>query len=122
MVMAKKPQDGLNEPLEFAADTSSKRKKGAHRPEFADVFTQPGEPQQTFSKVHLLVNPFSGKKRGRRVRKTRRMLLCSRLAPSAALRGGVAEVAARGRGLGAAEGLSVTARVRAHRDGAGVPY
>ena len=67
MVMAKEPQDGLNEPLGFAADASSKRKKGAHRPEFADVFTQPGEPNVKFSKVHLLVNPFSGKKRGRKV-------------------------------------------------------
>ena len=67
MFMAKRSQEGLNEPLEFAPDSTSKRKKGAHRPEYAAVFTQPGVPNQSFSKVHLLVNPFSGKKQGRKV-------------------------------------------------------
>ena len=67
MFMAKRSQEGLNEPLEFAPDSTSKRKKGAHRPEYAAVFTQPGVPNQSFSKVHLLVNPFSGKKQGRKI-------------------------------------------------------
>ncbi len=65
--MANGPQEGLSEPLEFTPDASTKRKKGAHRPMYADVFTHAGVPNQHFSKVHLLVNPFSGKKRGRKI-------------------------------------------------------
>ncbi len=67
MSMAKAPPGGLSEPLEFVPDASTKRKKGAHRPTYADVFSQPGQPSPGFSKVHLLVNPFSGKKRGRKI-------------------------------------------------------
>ncbi len=59
--------EGLSEPLEFAPDLSSKRKKGVHRPVFADVFTEDGERPSMPTKVHLLVNPFAGKKRGRAV-------------------------------------------------------
>ena len=53
--------EGLSEPLEFPPDLSSKRKKGVHRPVFADVFTEEGERPPTPTKVHLLVNPFAGK-------------------------------------------------------------
>lgn len=65
--MTNQPQEGLSEPLEFVPDLSSKRKKGVHRPLFADVFTVPGDMPPMPTKVHLLVNPFSGKKRGRAV-------------------------------------------------------
>ena len=34
---------------------------------FAPVFVHPGEPRDECSRVHLLVNPFAGKKRGRSV-------------------------------------------------------
>ena len=51
--------EGLSEPLEFPPDLSSKRKKGVHRPVFADVFTEEGERPSTPTKVHLLVNPFA---------------------------------------------------------------
>ena len=65
--MGSTPSEGLNEPIGFRSDASSKRKKGAHKPVFAPVFVHPGEPRDECSRVHLLVNPFAGKKRGRSV-------------------------------------------------------
>ena len=65
--MGSTPSEGLNEPIGFSSDASSKRKKGAHKPVFAPVFVHPGEPRDECSRVHLLVNPFAGKKRGRSV-------------------------------------------------------
>ena len=50
--------------LVFEADTSSKKRKGVHRPIFAPFFTQPAVDVPTPSKVHLLVNPYSGRKKG----------------------------------------------------------
>ena len=50
--------------LVFEADTSSKKRKGVHRPIFAPFFTQPAVDAPTPSKVHLLVNPYSGRKKG----------------------------------------------------------
>ena len=65
--MATKPTDGLNEPLEFVPDASSRRKKGAHKPEYASVFLEAGEIRDGCARVHLLVNPFAGKKNGRKI-------------------------------------------------------
>ena len=65
--MANKVEMGLGAPIEFAPDISSKKRKGVHRPLFADVFTLDGTPSTKPDKVHLLVNPFAGKKRGRAV-------------------------------------------------------
>ena len=65
--MANTAETGLGDPIEFAPDTSSKKRKGVHRPRFADVFTLDGTTSTKPAKVHLLVNPFSGKKRGRAV-------------------------------------------------------
>ena len=65
--MAKETEQGLGTPLRFEADPETKRKKGAYRPVFADVFTLPGASPSKIEKVHLLVNPFAGKKRGRAV-------------------------------------------------------
>lgn len=65
--MANTAKTGLGDPIEFAPDTSSKKRKGVHRPRFADVFTLDGTTSTKPAKVHLLVNPFSGKKRGRAV-------------------------------------------------------
>ena len=65
--MTNPSEEGLSEPLDFPPDLSSKRKKGVHRPVFADVFTEEGEHPSMPTKVHLLVNPFAGKKRGRAV-------------------------------------------------------
>ena len=53
--------------MSFEQDSASRKKKGAHRPVFADVFQHDGEPVDLPKKVHLLVNPFSGKKKGRAV-------------------------------------------------------
>lgn len=51
--------------LSFKPDLSTKRKKGAHKPIYANVFTQKPEKAKANSHVHLLVNPFAGKKKGR---------------------------------------------------------
>ena len=59
--------EGLSEPLEFPPDLSSTRNTGVHRPVVAEVFTEEGEHPSMPTKVHLLVNPFAGKKRGRTV-------------------------------------------------------
>lgn len=67
--MAKNQTEGLQEPMTFQADGASRRKKGAQRPVFADVFQLDGETVDLPTKVHLLVNPYAGKKRGRDVAK-----------------------------------------------------
>lgn len=67
--MAKEIQEGLAEPLTFSTDESTKRKKGAHKPVFAKVFLEDDVPYTQTNRVHLLVNPFAGKKKGREVAK-----------------------------------------------------
>ncbi len=54
-------------PVEFQSDIESKKKGGFHRPVFSPVFSK--EPIGTVkpSVVHLMVNPYSGKKRGEKV-------------------------------------------------------
>ena len=56
--------DASVERLIFEADTSSKKRSGVHRPIFAPFFTQPAIDVPKPSKVHLLVNPYSGRKKG----------------------------------------------------------
>jgi hypothetical protein len=53
------------ETLSFQADEGTRRKKGAHRPHFATVFTKKATKGKTPKRVHLLVNPFAGKQKGR---------------------------------------------------------
>lgn len=65
--MTPKASDGLPSPLIFEADTTTRRKKGAHKPVFANVFGEPGTSFEKPSCVHLLVNPYSGKRKGRAV-------------------------------------------------------
>ena len=67
--MTPKASDGLPSPLIFEADTATRRKKGAHKPVFAKVFGEPGTSFEKPSCVHLLVNPYSGKRKGRAVAK-----------------------------------------------------
>lgn len=50
--------------LEFEPDASFRKKKGVHRPKFAPIFTQPGQQRGMPAKVHLLVNPYAGKRKG----------------------------------------------------------
>lgn len=61
------PSDDVDFPetLSFQADEGTRRKKGAHRPHFATVFTKKATIAKTPKRVHLLVNPFAGKKKGR---------------------------------------------------------
>ena len=67
--MAKEIHEGLAEPLTFSTDESTKRKKGAHKPVFAKVFVEADVPYTQTNRIHLLVNPFAGKKKGREVAK-----------------------------------------------------
>lgn len=61
---------GLPQPLTFEADVSVRKKKGAHRPIFAKVFQEDSQSSTPSTHVHLLVNPFSGKRKGRKVAKS----------------------------------------------------
>ena len=56
--------EGFARPLNFDADTATRKKKGVHRPQFAPVFTHPAHHRNKPSKVHLLVNPYAGKRKG----------------------------------------------------------
>ncbi len=53
--------------LSFEPDLTTKRKKGAHKPIYAEVFTQKPEKAGDIGCIHLLVNPFAGKKKGRAI-------------------------------------------------------
>lgn len=55
---------GFPSRIDFQADASSRRKKGVHRPRFASIFTLPYRSLNPPRKVHLLVNPYAGKRRG----------------------------------------------------------
>ena len=53
--------------IEFLPDLTSKKKKGVHKPIYARIFTNEltnGEPVKV---IHLMVNPFSGKKQGEKI-------------------------------------------------------
>jgi len=53
--------------IEFEGDTESRIKKGVHKPVFAPMFTKKGKKASRPKRVHLLVNPYSGKRNGRKV-------------------------------------------------------
>ena len=53
--------------IDFQPDVSSKKRKGVHRPIPAEVFTKANVEGEKPSKIFLLVNPYSGKKKGSKV-------------------------------------------------------
>lgn len=55
------------EPVEFQSDIESKKKGGLHRPIFSPVFTRDSVDVIKPTRVHLMVNPYSGKKKGEKV-------------------------------------------------------
>tara|TARA_B100000003_G_scaffold85965_1_gene76995 strand:+ start:40 stop:1086 length:1047 start_codon:yes stop_codon:yes gene_type:complete len=53
--------------IEFSPDLTTKKKKGVHRPIYAEIFSKKlvqGKPAKV---IHLMVNPFSGKKNGEKI-------------------------------------------------------
>ena len=64
-------------PLEinFQPDKNSKKRKGVYRPIPAKVFTKPSIEGNKPSKVFLLINPYSGKKKGLKVAEEAKILL-----------------------------------------------
>ena len=61
--------------LSFEPDLSTKQKKGAHKPIYAEVFTQKPTRAKDITCIHLLVNPFAGKKKGRKIGEHAKALL-----------------------------------------------
>ena len=53
--------------LAFKPDPSSKKKKGEHKPIYAEVFTQKSTHKSEVGRVHLLVNPYAGKRKGGKI-------------------------------------------------------
>ena len=51
------------ETIAFAPDTTTRKKKGCHRPIIAPFLSRPPEDTQRPARVHLFVNPFSGRRR-----------------------------------------------------------
>ena len=48
---------------QFQSDIESKKKGGVHRPIFSPIFSRKSVSKIKPSKVHLMVNPYSGKKK-----------------------------------------------------------
>jgi|MDSX01.1.fsa_nt_gb diacylglycerol kinase (ATP) len=63
------------EQITFAEDGSSKKRSGVRRPVFAELLSCEAEATPKPGRVHLLVNPFSGRKRGKKVGAAARKLL-----------------------------------------------
>ena len=61
--------------LKFLPDLTSKKKKGVHKPIYAKVFTKDIVQGEAATMVHLMVNPFSGKKKGKQIAERARALL-----------------------------------------------
>jgi len=61
--------------INFQPDKSSKKRKGIHRPMPTDVFSKPSNDGVKPSKVFMLVNPYSGKKKGVKVAEAAKQLL-----------------------------------------------
>jgi YegS/Rv2252/BmrU family lipid kinase len=59
--------DGQPDILEFLPDLTSKKKKGVHKPIYAKVFTKDIVQGEDAKVIHLMVNPFSGKKKGQKI-------------------------------------------------------
>ena len=55
--------------IEFSPDLNTKKKKGVHRPIYAEVFTKEVNQGDAVKVIHLMVNPFSGKKQGEKIAK-----------------------------------------------------
>ena len=53
--------------IQFSPDLTTKKKKGVHRPIYAEVFTRDTKQGDAVKKVHLMVNPYSGKKQGQKI-------------------------------------------------------
>ena len=53
--------------ISFEPDLNSSKKKGVHKPIFAPTFIKDPEKGEQPKKVHLLVNPYSGRKKGKKV-------------------------------------------------------
>ena len=51
------------EPIAFEPDPTTRKKKGVHRPIVAPFLSRPPEDTQRPARVHLFVNPFSGRRR-----------------------------------------------------------
>ena len=67
--------DGQPDILKFLPDLTSKKKKGVHKPIYAKVFTKDIEQDEAATLVHLMVNPFSGKKKGKKIAEQVKTLL-----------------------------------------------
>ena len=61
--------------MNFQPDKSSKKRKGIHRPMPTKVFSKPSNDGVKPSKVFMLVNPYSGKKKGLKVAEAAKQLL-----------------------------------------------
>lgn len=61
--------------LIFEQDMSSKVKNGVHRPVFANVFTKQSIQKTELGHIHLMVNPFAGKKKGEKIAELAKSLL-----------------------------------------------
>ena len=55
--------------IQFEGDAESRIKKGVHKPVFAPIFTKKGKKAARPKRIHLLVNPYSGKRNGRKIAK-----------------------------------------------------
>ena len=55
------------EPVEFHFDFESKKRGGVYRPIFSPIFSRESIGITRPSKVHLMINPYSGKKKGEKV-------------------------------------------------------
>ena len=61
--------------MNFQPDESSKKRKGIHRPMPTNVFSKPSIDGVKPSKIFMLVNPYSGKKKGLKVAEAAKQLL-----------------------------------------------
>ena len=60
--------------IEFLPDLTTKKKKGVHKPIYAKVFTKDSVRDEPAKTIHMMVNPYSGKKRGEKIAKQARDL------------------------------------------------
>lgn len=58
--------DSINQ-ISFEPDLNSPKKKGVHKPIFATTFTRDPHKGEKPNKIYLLVNPYSGRKKGKKV-------------------------------------------------------
>ena len=58
------PEAALPETIAYEPDTTTPKRKGCHRPIIAPFLSRPPEDTQRPARIHLFVNPFSGRRRG----------------------------------------------------------